>query len=211
MRVAFAFIGPIAGVMPSEFDHAFELVKDLAQQIHLRRPKYLATFREAWWRPWWRRMLAHGRDGEALAPAAESSGLQPADQKEERPGVFASGQGNRTTLPTPGRPSAGGRDRRVGAERAARVVVGFSCHAAAAVRGFRRTGFITWARDQGVPRRRRLLQGACGDDAVDNRRSPADGDAWSQFVGGRVGTETSKATGVSQTRAAEVPLTGAEA
>ena len=59
-----------------------------------------------------------------------------------------------------------------------------------------------------------FLQGASGDvtqvDNLDPHSNP-EGDAWAQFVGGRVGAEAVKVLlGMSQTRTAEVPLAAKE-
>ena len=55
-----------------------------------------------------------------------------------------------------------------------------------------------------------FLQGACGDVTQVNNLDPhenPEGDAWAQFVGGRVGAEAVKVLlGMSQTRVAEVPI-----
>lgn len=55
-----------------------------------------------------------------------------------------------------------------------------------------------------------FLQGACGDVTQVNNLDPhanPDGDAWSQFVGARVGAEAVKVlVGLSQTRTNEVPV-----
>ena len=92
-------------------------------------------------------------------------------------------------------------------------VVNFSCHATAngpwitanwiyylerAIRGFYPDANVVF------------LQGACGDvtqvNNLDPRENP-ESDAWSQFVGGRVGAEAVKVLlGLSQTRVAEAPI-----
>ena len=92
-------------------------------------------------------------------------------------------------------------------------VVNFSCHATAngpwisanwihymerAIRGFYPDATVVF------------LQGACGDVTQVNNLDPHENpgsDAWSQFVGGRVGAEAVKVLlGMSQTRVATVPI-----
>ena len=92
-------------------------------------------------------------------------------------------------------------------------VVNFSCHATVsgpgisanwifymerAIRGFYPDATVVF------------LQGACGDVTQVNNLDPhenPEGDAWAQFVGGRVGAEAVKVLlGMSQTRVAEAPI-----
>jgi hypothetical protein len=213
--------GPIAGVMPGEFDHASELVKDLAYNKSICvDPKYLATFREA---------LVEAVVAADAARVDVTAGFGTGTE-----GTVAFNRrikmknGLAFSHPAKGNPDnvayAGPTDPQVGvigvwnAEGALLgCVVNFSCHATAngpwisanwihymerAIQGYYPKAAVVF------------LQGACGDvTQVDNLgpfASP-DGDAWSQFVGGRIGAEAVKVLlGMSQTRVAEVPLAVAQ-
>lgn len=213
--------GPIAGVMPGEFDHASELVKDLAyNKSTCVDPKYLATFREA---------LV---EAVVAADAARSEVTAGFGTGTEETVAFnrriKMKNGLSFSHPGKGNPEnvdyAGPIDPQVGVigvwnpdGALLGCVVNFSCHATAngpwisanwihymerAIQGYFPKANVVF------------LQGACGDvTQVDNLGPFAnpDGDAWSQFVGGRVGAEAVKVLlGMSQTRVNDVPIAAAQ-
>ena len=210
--------GPVGMVLPGEFDHASELAKDLAyNQSSCADAKYLAT------------VTAAIVEAVVAADAAREdatvgfgTGTEPAVGFNRR---IRMTNGLSFSHPGKGNPGnvayAGPTDPQVGVigvwnadGRLLGCVVNFSCHATAngpwvsanwphymerAIQGY-------FGKAAGVV----FLQGACGDvTQVDNLGPHAnpDGDAWSQFVGGRVGAEAVKVLlGMSQTRVSEVPL-----
>jgi hypothetical protein len=213
--------GPIAGVMPGEFDQASDLVKDLAfNKSTCVDPKYLVTFRDA---------LV---EAVVAADAARSEATAGFGTGKEETVAFnrriRMKYGLSFSHPGKGNPDnvdyAGPIDPQVGVigvwnpEGALLgCVVNFSCHATAngpwisanwihymerAIQGYFPKANVVF------------LQGACGDvTQVDNLGPFAnpDGDAWSQLVGGRVGAEAVKVLlGMSQTRVNDVPLAVAQ-
>lgn len=210
--------GPIIMIQPGDFDHASDLVKDLAyNKSSCADPVYLVKVRDA--------------IVEAVVAA----------DKERAAGTASFGYGREETVafnrrirmknglsfshPGKGNPDnvefAGPVDPQVGvigcwnAEgKLTGCVVNFSCHATTsgpwisanwiyymekAIQGF-----------YGAETKVVFLQGACGDvtqvNNLDPRANPG-GDEWAQFVGGRIGAEAVKVlVGMSQTRTAEVPV-----
>jgi len=210
--------GPILSVQPGEYDHASDLVKDLAyNKTSCADPGYLKRVRDA------------------IADAVVDA------DKQRAQGTVSFGRGSEATVafnrrirmknglsfshPGKGNPDnvefAGPTDPEVGViafwnpeGKLVGCVVNFCCHGTAngpwisanwiyymerAIQGY-------YGPDTKVV----YLQGACGDvtqvNNLDPRANP-DGDAWSQLVGGRVGAETVKVlVGMSQTRVTEAPV-----
>jgi hypothetical protein len=210
--------GPLIGVMPGEYDHASDLVKELANKHSTCvDPKYLAIVRDA---------IVDGvvaaDAGRIEATAAFGVGSEPTVAFNRRVRMK---NGLSFSHPGKGNPDnvdyAGPTDPQVGVigvwnpdGKLLGCVVNFSCHATAsgpwisanwvhymeqAIDGY-------FGKEAAVV----FLQGACGDvtqvDNLDPHANP-EGDAWSQFVGGRVGAEAVKVLlGMSQTRVNEVPV-----
>ena len=210
--------GPIGMVMPGEYDHASELVRDLAyNKSSAANPAYLEKVRDAIVAAV---VAAHEGRGELTASFGRGREDQVAFNRRIR-----MKNGLSYSHPRPGNPDivayAGPTDPEVGVigvwnpdGALVGCVVNFSCHATAsgpwvsanwihymekAIQGY-------YGKDTKVV----FLQGACGDvTQVDNLNPYAnpESDAWSQFVGGRVGAEAVKVlVGMSQTRASEVPV-----
>jgi neutral ceramidase len=210
--------GPVGMVQPGEFDHASELVKDLAyQKSSCADPRYLGAVRQA--------MI----DAVVAADAARTVATAGFGVGVEQTVAFNRRVRMRNGLsfshPGKGNPDnldyAGPTDPQVGVigvwspnGKLLGCVINFACHATASgpwisanwihymeqvIEGY-------FGKEAGVI----FLQGASGDvTQVDNLDPHAnlDGDAWSQFVGGRVGAEAVKVLlGMSQTRTNEVPL-----
>ncbi|MEP6670018.1 MAG: hypothetical protein ABJF10_12740 [Chthoniobacter sp.] len=210
--------GPIMMVQPGEFDHASDLVKDLAyNKSSCADPGYLAKVRDAI-------VDAVVAANEARAEGTASFGVGHEDtvafnrRIRMKNGLSYShpGKGNPDNLEF-----AGPVDPEVGVigywnpeGKLVGCVVNFACHGTAsgpwvganwiyylerAIQGF-----------YGPETKVVFLQGACGDVTQVNNLDPhanPDSDAWSQFVGGRVGAEAVKVlTGMSQTRVADVPV-----
>ena len=210
--------GPIGMVMPGEYDHASELVRDLAyNKSSAANPAYLEKVRDAIVAAV---VAAHEGRGELTASFGRGREDQVAFNRRIR-----MKNGLSYSHPRPGNPDivayAGPTDPEVGVigvwnpdGALVGCVVNFSCHATAsgpwvsanwiyymekAIQGY-------YGKDTKVV----FLQGACGDvTQVDNLNPYAnpESDAWSQIVGGRVGAEAVKVlVGMSQTRASEVPV-----
>lgn len=210
--------GPIGMVLPGEYDHASDLVKDLAyQKSSCANPAYLDRVRDAIVEA-----VVAAHEGRAELTASFGRGREDTVAFNRR---IRMKNGLSYSHPRPGNPDmvayAGPTDPEVGVIGVwnpdgglVGCVVNFSCHATAsgpwvsanwihylekAIQGY-------FGQDTKVV----FLQGACGDvTQVDNFSAHAnpESDAWSQFVGGRVGAETVKVLlGMSQTRVAEVPV-----
>lgn len=210
--------GPIGMVMPGEFDHASELVKDLAyNKSSCADAGYLTKVRNA---------IVEAVDAAFSNRTLATVGF--GNGREETVGFnrrIRMKTGLSHSHPGKGNPDnveyAGPTDPQVGVigcwdpeGKLLGCVVNFSCHATAsgpwisanwihymelAIRGY-------YGSDTKVV----FLQGASGDvtqvDNLDPHASP-DGDAWSQLVGGRVGAEAVKVLlGMSQTRTNEATL-----
>ena len=210
--------GPLGGTLPGEFDHASDLVKDLAyNKSPTGDPRYEAKAREAI-------VEAVVAANEARAEVTVGFGVGHEDTVAFNRRIRMK-NGLSFSHPGKGNPEnvnyAGPTDPEVGVigvwnpeGKLLGCVVNFACHATTsgpwvsanwiyylerAIQGY----FGTEAKVV-------FLQGACGDvtqvDNLDPHANP-DGDAWSQFVGGRVGAEAVKVLlGMSQTRTHDVPL-----
>jgi hypothetical protein len=210
--------GPIGMVQPGEYDHASEVVKDLAyHKSSGANPAYLDKVRDAIVDA-----VVAAHDGRAELAASFGSGREDQVAFNRR---IRMKNGLAYSHPRPGNPDsvayAGPTDPEVGVigvwnpdGALVGCVVNFSCHATASgpwvsanwiyymekvIQGY-------YGKDTKVV----FLQGACGDvTQVDNFNPHAnpDSDAWSQWVGGRVGAEAVKVLlGMSQTRVSEVPV-----
>ena len=210
--------GPVGMVMPGEYDHASDLVKELAyQRSSCADPKYLVTVREAI-------VSAVIAADAARTDATASFGVGHENSVAFNRRIRMK-NGLSYSHPGKGNPDnvnyAGPTDPEVGVigiwnpeGKLAGCVVNFACHATAsgpwvsanwiyylerAVQGY-------FGKECTVV----FLQGACGDvtqvDNLNPHENP-DGDAWSQMVGGRVGAEAVKVlVGMSQTRVNDVPV-----
>jgi neutral ceramidase len=210
--------GPIIMIQPGDFDHASDFVKDLAyNKSSCADAAYVAKVREAI-------VAAVVAANEARSEGTASFGTGKEDtvafNRRIRmwDGLAAShpGKGNPDNVDF-----AGPVDPEVGVigywnpeGKLVGCVVNFACHATTSgpwiganwiyylekvIQGF-----------YGPETRVVFLQGASGDvtqvNNLDKTANP-DGDAWAQFVGGRVGAEALKVlVGMSQTRTAEVPV-----
>jgi hypothetical protein len=210
--------GPIGMVQPGEYDHASELVKDLAyNKSSCANAAYLTKVRDA--------------IVEAVVAAHEERAVTTAGFGVGREDQVAFNRrirmknGLAFSHPRSGNPDsvdyAGPTDPEVGVIGVWNVegvltgcVVNFSCHATASAPGVSANWIYYMERAIqgyfGAGTKVVFLQGACGDvTQVDNFAAFAnpESDAWSQFVGGRVGAEAVKVLlGMSQTRVSEVPV-----
>ncbi|MEQ1858848.1 MAG: hypothetical protein ABMA13_02825 [Chthoniobacteraceae bacterium] len=209
--------GPVGMVLPGEFDHASDLVKDLAyNKSSMADAGYLAKVRDAIVEA-----VVAAHESRAEGTASFGSGREETVAFNRRlrmkNGLAAShpGQGNPDIVDF-----AGPVDPEVGVigywnpeGKLVGCVVNFSCHATAsgpwisanwiyymerAIQGFYPDAKVVF------------LAGACGDVTQVNNLDPharPESDAWSQLVGGRVGAEAVKVlVGMSQTRVSEVPV-----
>lgn len=226
--------GPVGMVMPGEFDHASELAKDLAyNKSSCADTKYLATVTNAIVEAV---AAADAARADATAGFGTGTEGTVAFNRRIRMknGLSFShpGKGNPDNVEY-----AGPTDPQVGVIGAWNAdgkllgcVVNFACHATTsgpwisanwifymerAIQGYFGAPTASSGRNDHADEAVRapivvFLQGACGDvTQVDNLNPHAnpDGDAWAQFVGGRVGAEAVKVLlGMSQTRVNEVPL-----
>lgn len=214
--------GPIGMVLPGEFDHASELAKDLAyNKSSCANAGYLEKVQTA--------------IVDAVVKAYETRGevtVGFGSGREDSVGFNRRVRmKNGLSFSHPGKLNpdsvnfAGPTDPEVGVigvwnpeGKLLGCVVNFSCHATAngpwitanwiyymekAIQGY-----------YGTDAKVVFLQGACGDVTQVNNLDPAanpDGDAWSQFVGGRVGAEAVKVLlGMSQARTADVALNASQ-
>ncbi|HYR59195.1 MAG TPA: hypothetical protein VEO95_11215 [Chthoniobacteraceae bacterium] len=209
--------GPIGMVLPHEYDHASELVKDLAyNKSSCADAGYLAKVRDAI-----AEAVVAANDSRAAGTASFGTGREETVAFNRRirmkSGLAAShpGKGNPENVDF-----AGPVDPEVGVigywnpeGKLAGCIVNFACHATTsgpwisanwiyymerAIQGFYPDAKVVF------------LQGACGDVTQVNNLDPhanPGGDEWAQFVGGRIGAEAVKVlVGMSQTRTAEVPI-----
>ncbi len=210
--------GPVGMVLPGEYDHASELVKDLAyKKSSMANPAYLDTVRDAIVDA-----VVAAHDGRGEVTVGFGVGHEPTVAFNRRirmkNGLAAShpGKGNPNNVDF-----AGPVDPEVGVigvwnpeGKLLGCVVNFACHATTSgpwisanwiyymekvIQGY-------YGADTGVV----FLQGTCGDITQVNNLDPhtnPESDAWAQFVGGRVGAEALKVLlGMSQTRISEVPV-----
>ncbi|MEY2821955.1 MAG: hypothetical protein RJA37_863 [Verrucomicrobiota bacterium] len=213
--------GPIGMVQPGEYDHADDLVKDLAyNKSSAADPKYLARLREE--------MVAAVVAADAAKEPAQTgfgSGHEATVGFNRRVRMK-----NGLTFSHPGKNNpdnleyANPVDPEVGVIGVWDLkgvfkgcVVNFACHATTASGGIG----ASWIRYTekviqgyyGSSAKVVFLQGACGDitqvDNLDPTVSPA-ADDWNQFVGGRVGAEALKVLlGMSRTRVKDAPVAAA--
>ncbi len=209
--------GPIGMVLPGQFDHASDLVKDLAyHKSSCADAGYLGKVRDAIVDA-----VVAAHDGRAEGTAGFGVGREETVAFNRR---IRMKNGLSFSHPGKGNPGnvefAGPVDPQVGVMgvwnpegKLTGCVVNFCCHATAsgpwisanwiyymerAIQGFYPEAKVVF------------LQGACGDvtqvDNLDPHTNP-ESDAWSQFVGARVGAEAVKVlVGMSQTRVSEVPV-----
>lgn len=214
--------GPTGMVLPGEFDHASDLVKDLAyNKSSCADPAYL----------------------ERVQAAIVDAVVKAYETRSEVTVGFGSGKedsvgfnrrirmknGLSFSHPGKGNPEsvnfAGPTDPEVGVigvwnpeGKLLGCVVNFSCHAT--TNGPWITANWIYYMEKviqgyyGSDAKVVFLQGACGDVTQVNNLDPAtnpDGDAWAQFVGGRVGAEALKVLlGMSQRRTTDVPLNASQ-
>lgn len=210
--------GPIGMVQPGEFDHASDLVKELAyKKSSCADPVYLEQVRSAI------------VDAVVAADATRSEVTVGFGSGREDQVAFnrriRMKNGQSYSHPGKGNPDnlgfAGPTDPEVGVigvwnpdGKLTGCVVNFSCHATASAPGIS-ANWIHYMEKViqgyfGSETKVVFLQGACGDVTQVNNldvHSNPDADAWSQWVGGRVGAEAVKVLlGMSQTRTSEVPV-----
>lgn len=209
--------GPVGMVLPGEYDHASDLVKDLAyNKSSMADAGYLAKVCDAI-----ADAVVSAFETRAEGTVGFGSGREDTVAFNRRirmkNGLAAShpGKGNPNNVDF-----AGPVDPEVGVigywntdGKLVGCVVNFCCHATTsgpwiganwiyylerAIQGFYPEAKVVF------------LQGASGDVTQVNNLDPhtnPDGDAWAQFVGGRVGAEAVKVLlGMSQTRVNEFPV-----
>jgi hypothetical protein len=209
--------GPVGMIQPGEYDHGSALVKDLAyQKSSCADAGYMERVRTAI-------VEAVVAANETRAEGAASFGTgREATVAFNRRIRMANGlayshprQGNPESLDF-----AGPVDPEVGVigywnpeGKLVGCVVNFACHATASGPWVSANWIYYMERViQGFYPEARVvfLQGASGDVTQVNNLDPyanPESDAWSQFVGGRVGAEAVKVlVGMAQTRVAEVPV-----
>lgn len=210
--------GPIGMILPGDFDHGSDLVKDLAyNKSSCADPKYLKTVRDAIVEA-----VVAADTGRGVATAGFGVGREETVAFNRR---IRMKNGLSYSHPGKGNPDnveyAGPTDPDVGVigvwdpdGKLLGCVVNFACHGTAsgpwisanwiyymekAIQGY-----------YGPEAKVVFLAGACGDVTQVNNLDPhanPDGDSWSQLVGGRVGAEAVKVLlGMSQTRVNEVPV-----
>lgn len=214
--------GPIGMILPGEFDHASDEIKDLAyNKSSCANAEYLKKLTAA-------AVEAIVEADRVKAPAAVGFGVGHEDKVAFNRRVRMK---NGLTFSHPGKNNpdnlefANPTDNEVGVVGVWRpdgtlagCIVNFSCHATTNSDGIG-ANWIHYTEKviqgyYGKDTRVVFLQGACGDvtqvNNLDPRANPAPDD-WSQFVGGRVGAEALKVLlGLSQTRTTNVPLAAAQ-
>ena len=214
--------GPVGMVLPGEFDHASDLAKDLAyNKSSCANAGYLEKVQAAIVDA-----VVKAYETRAEVTVAFGSGREDTVGFNRR---IRMKNGWSFSHPGKGNPDnvnfAGPTDPEVGVigvwdpdGRLLGCVVNFSCHA---------TTNGPWITANWIHYMEKAIQGYYGTDAkvvflqgmsgdvtqvnnLDLAANP-DGDAWAQFVGGRVGAEALKVLlGMSQTRTAEVPLSASQ-
>ncbi len=197
--------GPIAWILPGEFDHSSPLVQRLAyQQSTCVDPKYLARVERALIEA-----ICDANDRRVAARAGVGKGLEGTVAFNRR---FLMRDGRSVTHPGLGNPDivepAGPVDPEVGvigawdpedSHRLLGCVVNFACHATTSPGGIS-ANYIYYLEKaiQGYYGKESVvvfLAGASGDVTQVDNRSPYEnprGDRWAQLVGGKVGAEALK-------------------
>jgi hypothetical protein len=195
--------GPMAGVMPGEYDHASPLVKKLAYETAINAdPKYLAKVEEAL-----SAAVCEAYDRRVPAAAGIGKGIEDKVAFNRR---FKMKQGGAFTHPGQGNGDivepAGPVDPEVGViaawDKNGKVlgcIVNFSCHATTSPGGIS-ANYIYYLEKvlqtyYGKGMVVVFLAGASGDVTQVDNRSPYQhkaGERWAEFVGGRVGAEALK-------------------
>jgi hypothetical protein len=210
--------GPLIMIQPGDFDHASDLVKDLAyNKSSCADAGYVKRVRDAIVEA-----VVAANESRADGTASFGTGREETVAFNRRIRMW---DGQAHSHPGKGNPDnvdfAGPVDPEVGVVaywnpegKLVGCVVNFACHATTSgpwvsanwiyymervIQGF-----------YGPETKVVFLQGNCGDvtqvNNLDLHANP-DSDAWAQFVGGRVGAEALKVLlGMSQTRTAEVPV-----
>jgi neutral ceramidase len=210
--------GPIIMIQPGDFDHASDLVKDLAyNKSSCADSGYVNKVRDAVVEA-----VVAANESRAEGTAGFGTGKEDSVAFNRRIRMW---NGLAFSHPGKGNPDnvdfAGPVDPEVGViaywnpeGKLVGCVVNFSCHATTSgpwvganwiyymekvIQGY-----------YGADTKVVFLQGACGDVTQVNNLDPSanpDGDAWAQLVGGRVGAEALKVLlGMSQTRTNEVTV-----
>ena len=209
--------GPLGMVLPGEYDHASDLVKDLAyNKSSCADPAYLVKVRDAIVEAV---VAAHDARGEGTV--GFGAGIEETVAFNRR---ITMRNGLAYSHPGKGNPDnvdfAGPVDPEVGVigfwnpeGKLAGCVVNFACHATTSGPWISANWIYYMERViQGIYPAAKVvfLQGACGDVTQVNNLDPhenPESDAWAQLVGGRVGAEAVKVLlGQSQTRVADVPI-----
>ena len=209
--------GPLGMVLPGEFDHASDLVKDLAyNKSSCADAGYMAKVRDAIVEA-----VVAAHDGRGEGTVGFGTGKEETVAFNRRITMW---NGLAYSHPGKGNPDnvdfAGPVDPEVGVigywnpeGKLVGCVVNFACHATTSgpwisanwiyymervIQGFYPDAKVVF------------LQGACGDVTQVNNLDPhanPEIDEWAQFVGGRVGAEAVKVLlGLTQTRVSEVPV-----
>ncbi len=210
--------GPIIMIQPGDFDHASDLVKDLAyNKSSCADAGYVAKLRDAVVEA-----VVAANEARAEGTASFGTGREDTVAFNRRIRMW---DGLAASHPGKGNPDnvdfAGPVDPEVGVigywnpeGKLIGCVVNFACHATTSGPWISANWIYYMERViqgfYGPETKVVFLQGACGDvtqvNNLDLHANP-DGDAWAQLVGGRVGAEAVKVlVGMSQTRTAEVPV-----
>jgi hypothetical protein len=214
--------GPLVMIQPGDFDHASDLVKDLAYNKSSNADvRYISKVRDAIVEA-----VVAANDARAEGTASFGVGREDTVAFNRR---IRMKNGLSYSHPGKGNPDnvdfAGPVDPEVGVigfwnpeGKLVGCVVNFACHATTSgpwvsanwiyymervIQGF-----------YGAETKVVFLQGACGDVTQVNNLDPhtnPEADAWAQFVGGRLGGEAVKVlVSMSQTRVADVPVAAAQ-
>ena len=195
--------GPLSGVMPGQYGHASELVKNLAyKQSTCADPKYVAKVEDAVVQT-----VSAAHDGRIDCKAGIGRGIEKTVAFNRR---FRMRNGGAFTHPGQGNPDilepAGPVDPEVGVigvwdgkGRLMGCVVNFACHATTSPGGIS-ANYVYYLEKaiQGFYGKHVVvvfLNGASGDITQVNNQSPykyPGADQWAQLVGGRVGSEAVK-------------------
>jgi hypothetical protein len=195
--------GPMAGVMPGEYDHASKLVQKLAyEQSTVADPKYLEKVEKAIVDA-----VCAAHNARVACRAGIGKGLEKTVAFNRR---FKMRDGGTITHPGQGNPNilepAGPTDPEVGVigvwdekQKLLGCVVNFACHATTSPGGIS-ANYIYYLEKviQGYYGKDAVvvfLNGASGDITQVDNQSPykyLDGERWAQLVGGKVGAEALK-------------------
>jgi hypothetical protein len=210
--------GPLVMIQPGDFDHASDLVKDLAYNKSSNADlRYVAKVRDAI-------VEAVVAANDARAEGTASFGVGHEDTVAFNRRIRMK-NGLSYSHPGKGNPDnvdfAGPVDPEVGVigfwnpeGKLVGCVVNFACHATTSGPWVSANWIFYMERViqgfYGAETKVVFLQGACGDVTQVNNLDPhanPESDAWAQFVGGRVGAEAVKVlVGMPQTRVADVPV-----